>query len=72
MLFILKLKRRAWRPGQTKEVTIHNIYINNTIEERIVEICEEKKEMASSFLNGVEKKNTRLDKATLGKIIGMW
>jgi len=64
---------RTWRPGQTKEVMVYFITIQNTIEERIFEICESKKEMAAEFLEGTEAKNKvkGLDKETLGKILGI-
>lgn len=67
-------KARMWRTGQTKEVHVHNITIENTIEEKVVEICREKKEMAASYLNGTGKVSTRfhgLDKYTLGRILGV-
>lgn len=66
-------KSRCWRKGQTKNVHIHNIYIQNSIEERIIEICRDKNEMASSLLEGTDKpmgKIRGLDKYTLGKILG--
>ena len=65
---------RCWRPGQKKPVFIHNILVQNTIEERVVEICKEKKEMAASYLDGTEKplgKKAGLDKYTLGRILGV-
>ena len=47
---------RAWRTGQTKDVFVHNIYSANTIEERILEICESKKEISEAFLNDTRNK----------------
>ena len=63
---------RCHRPGQLKDVKVYNIYINNTIENRILAICAEKNEMAKSFLEGTNhaKGGTGLDKATLGEILG--
>ncbi len=66
-------KARCWRMGQTKEVHVHNVYVRDTIEEKVNEICKSKNEMASSFLDGTEKplhKAPGLDKFTLGKILG--
>lgn len=70
----LQAEARAWRPGQNKEVQVYNIHCKNTIEDRIVEICRDKKEMASVFLEGAEvsKKSVGLDKYTLGRILGVY
>ena len=65
---------RCHRSGQTKEVTVHDIYIQNSIEERVVEICQEKDKMVDSMLEGTGQKvsqGTGLDKCTLGRILGV-
>lgn len=41
---------RVWRPGQTKPVVIHDLIATSTIEEHVIEICEQKKAMAATFL----------------------
>ncbi len=65
-------KSRCWRIGQTKEVQIYNIYVENSIEERVVEICKEKDEMAEAMLEGTGQKiKVGLDKYTLGRILGV-
>ncbi|CCV02455.1 SNF2 family DNA/RNA helicase [Armadillidium vulgare iridescent virus] len=67
-------KARCWRTGQTKPVHVHNIIIEGSIEERIVEVCKGKDDMASSYLKGTErtfKAGPKLDKYTLGKMLGM-
>lgn len=67
-------KARCYRNGQTQEVKVHNIYIENSIEERVVEICKEKDKMANSILEGTGQKITQgtgLDKYTLGRILGI-
>lgn len=67
-------KARCWRMGQTREVHVHNIYVENSIEERVTEICKSKNEMTAAFLEGTEKKIRKtegLTKATLGKILGI-
>jgi SNF2 family DNA or RNA helicase len=66
-------KARLWRTGQTKPVYVHNLIVEGSIEEKIIEICKEKEDMASSFLEGTERKlkNRGLDKYTLGKLLGM-
>lgn len=69
----IQAKARLWRNGQTKPVYVHNLIIDGSIEEKILEICKEKEEMASSFLNGTERKLKirGLDKYTIGKLLGM-
>jgi SNF2 family DNA or RNA helicase len=67
-------KARLWRTGQTKPVFIHNILVQDSIEEQVVAICKEKEEMAASYLDGTEKplgKKVGLDKYTLGRILGI-
>lgn len=61
---------RVWRQGQVNTVTTHFVLAKNTIEERVMEICKEKDELSSSFLNGTNKKGkVGLDIYTLGRII---
>lgn len=64
---------RCWRTGQTKPVFIHNVLVQNTIEEKVIAICKEKQEMASSYLEGTERPlgKVGLDKYTLGRILGI-
>lgn len=63
---------RCYRPGQTKEVYIHNIFIEGSIEQRIIQICEQKKEMAEMFLDGTgrEAPSGGPNKFVLGQILG--
>ena len=65
-------KARLWRTGQTKPVFIHNVVIKDSIEENIIKVCEGKDDMASSYLEGTERKLQQpgLDKFTLGKMLG--
>jgi SNF2 family DNA or RNA helicase len=68
-------KSRCWRTGQTKEVQVHNIFVEESIEVKINEICKEKDELASSYLDGTQKplgKSVGLDKFTLGRILGKY
>lgn len=62
---------RCHRPGQTKEVQVHRIYIKNSIEDRILEICRKKAIMAKDFLEGTNHVKPGLDKYTLGQILGV-
>jgi len=41
---------RSWRPGQTKEVKVYEIMAEDTIENKIKEICERKDKEAASVL----------------------
>ena len=61
---------RSWRFGQTKEVCVYHVFVENTIEKRIWEICEEKEKLKEMYLEGTEAIiRTGLDKATLGRIL---
>lgn len=67
-------KSRCWRFGQTEEVKVYNLYIQDSIEDRIMEICGNKDDMAQKMLEGVSGgiKNVRMDKKTLGRILGIF
>ena len=67
-------KARLWRTGQTKPVFIHNVVIKDSIEENIIKVCEGKDDMASTYLEGTERKLRQpgLDKFTLGKMLGFF
>jgi SNF2 family DNA or RNA helicase len=45
---------RAHRIGQKRPVTIYTLITKNTIEEKIVKLHEDKKELANSLLEGIE------------------
>lgn len=65
---------RLYRTGQTKSVFTYEPFISGTIEEKVREICDKKKEMAAGFLDlskGKMTKNVGLDKNTLSEILGM-
>ena len=57
---------RCHRTGQIRDVEIHNIYIKNSIEEDIVEICKEKDKISNSILEAGQKitRGVGLDKYT--------
>jgi SNF2 family DNA or RNA helicase len=67
-------KARIHRPGQTKEVFMHNVLVDGSIEEKVMEICKDKDQLEDEILNGTIKtlgKNQGLNKFTLGKILGV-
>jgi len=61
---------RCWRPGQTKEVKVYNIYVKNTIEERVVEVCNKKNIMIGEYLDGKRGGDGGMNKEMLKSIIG--
>ena len=63
---------RAWRMGQTKDVSVHNILVKDTIEQRMREICGKKDEMSKAILAGSTHKMTRMDKMNLGRLLGFF
>lgn len=65
----LQAEGRCHRPGQTKEVKVHRIYIKDSIEDKILTMCKEKAEMARQFLNGTHHTKTGMDKETLRTIL---
>lgn len=46
---------RCYRPGQTKQVTIYNIFCNNTIEIKIKNLCDKKSSEEQSTLSSLNK-----------------
>lgn len=55
---------RAWRNGQKKTVTVHQIIIKNTIEEKIISICNEKNDLVKSLLG--ENSTLYMDSKNMG------
>jgi len=64
-------KARAWRIGQTKEVKVYNIVTENSIEEKVIAICEEKDVMTQRYLEGKSsyKVATGIGRAEMGRIL---
>jgi SNF2 family DNA or RNA helicase len=60
---------RSYRIGQKNTVNIWNILISNSIEEKIEKVCKEKEKLIDDFLISKKKFNTKLDTATLGRLI---
>jgi len=65
--------KRAHRPGQKYQVDIYETVMVDTIEEQIYDMCDKKREMADSYLDGSRVKfSAKPDKWTLGKILGIY
>lgn len=66
---------RAWRMGQTQQVSIYDIIIKNTVESHVIAICERKREMAGNFLgsnDSIAGDTTRLSIDAIGDMLGMF
>lgn len=51
---------RAHRFGQTRNVRIHKLFVPNTVEDKILELQDKKRELAKAALSGDRMKNMRL------------
>lgn len=64
---------RAYRFGQQKEVHVYQIISNNTIEDRILEVCKEKDKLKNKFLSNTNSEpNITLDKYSLGRLLNYY
>jgi len=64
---------RAWRPGQEKNVFLYDIHVQDSIEDRIKDICDKKDEIIETTLMGSVVINTKkmgLTKEMIGSMIG--
>lgn len=64
-------KSRVHRYGQTKNVNVWKLMIKDSIDERIEQICKEKRELAELFLCKKSSKGIRLNTELIGKILGI-
>ncbi len=70
-------RSRVHRMGQFKPVTIYELYVPSTsevasIEEAILEICENKRKVAREYFSeGKSEKGGRMDAKTLGRILSV-
>jgi len=63
---------RAHRVGQRKEVSVHRLVINNTVEQRLVAIQEKKQGLADGSLGErTGKKMARLSVRELASLFGL-
>ena len=65
---------RIYRNGQTRECHIYYVVSTNTIERKVLDICEQKEKLADSYLKGTEQPigKVGLDRFTLGRILGVF
>jgi len=64
-------KARCWRIGQTKNVNIYNIFVADSVEDRIIQVCKLKTKMTQQILNesGKIANIPKLESKTLGCIL---
>jgi len=64
---------RCHRFGQQKDVNVYQIISDNTIEDRILEVCEEKDKLRNKFLSKTRSEpNISLDKYSLGRLLNYY
>lgn len=66
-----KKKNRAYRIGQTKNVNVYKFITVGTIEEKIDELIDEKKELADSIIISGESWLTTLDNNKIKELISL-
>ncbi|MEU6083113.1 DEAD/DEAH box helicase [Streptomyces sp. NPDC047108] len=62
---------RAYRIGQTQPVQVHRIVTEGTVEDRIAEMLERKRELADAVLGGGEAALTELTDAELADLVAL-
>jgi superfamily II DNA or RNA helicase len=60
---------RCWRTGQTKDVKVYQVIAEDTIEQRVLKVCEGKNVMSANFLEGTNVRVPQVDKYTLGRVL---
>ena len=61
---------RAWRRGQEKDVHVHWVLVEDTIEKKILDLCDFKMDLSDSYLHGeINERTTGLDVFQLKKIL---
>jgi len=67
---------RALRMGQTKTVNVYELYTPSTsevasIEQAIYDLCQHKKQIVNDYLNNGKSEGSKMNAATLGKILNV-
>ena len=60
---------RAWRMGQTKPVTVHAVMMRDSIETRIRELCNRKRDYGDAILEGKKQDAFKLTKQMAKKLL---
>ena len=63
-------KSRCWRYGQTKTVYTYHILVEDSVEDKILGIAEDKKRECDSVLSSA-KMNTKMEKLDFARILGL-
>ena len=61
---------RAHRIGQEREVSVFKLIAKDTVEERIVQMQERKRDLADSILGGEDAASTALSKEDILALLG--
>lgn len=69
LVVLEQAKSRIWRSGQTKPVHIYNVISKDTVEQRIIEVCNEKSTLVDSYISYPKHSKISIDKYTIGRII---
>jgi non-specific serine/threonine protein kinase len=62
---------RIERIGQEKETFIYKLICEDTIEKKLVDLCEGKLDISEKYMSKSNKKEVKMDKEIIGKILGI-
>jgi SNF2 family DNA or RNA helicase len=67
---IQQASARSHRVGQKKEVTVWQLVAEDTIEQRMIDICQKKQNLFDQFIGNKKVSNTRINASVLRKLLG--